>query len=104
AALSFPPAFILHSPFPLTDDELRLRDRSYALIRPQQHRDLWNTLLESYRESKLFPLDLLRFDGRAYGEMLIGLPYASEAGRYARLIDDVNNDIMLIGPFVATAC
>src|SRR5437660_11536743 len=95
ALLSFPPSFAPHSLYPLTDDELRLRDRSYALIRPQQHRDLWNVLVASFGEAKFFPLDILRFDRRAYGDMLVSLPFRSETGRYSRLIDDINNDILL---------
>jgi hypothetical protein len=36
--------------------------------------------------------------------VLIGMPFASEAGRYSRLIDDVGSDYLLLGPFMTTAC
>jgi len=104
APLAFPPRFIPHSLYPLTDDEERLRNQSYALIRPPQHRDVWNLLVASNREAKILPLDILSFDRRAYGKMLVGLPYRSEAGRYSRLTDDVVSDVVLLGPFLATAC
>jgi hypothetical protein len=32
------------------------------------------------------------------------MPFASEAGRYSRLIDDVGSDYLLLGPFMTTAC
>jgi hypothetical protein len=104
APLAFPPAGIDHSLYPLTDDEERLRDQSYALIRPPQHRELWNLLVASFREAKLFPLDVLSFDRAAYANMLVGLPYRSEAGRYSRLIGDATGDTILLGSFLATAC
>ncbi len=104
APLAFPSPAIPHSLYPLTDDEERLRNQSYALIRPPQHRDLWNLLVASFREAKVFPLGVLFFDRTAYADMLIGLPFRSEAGRYSRLIDDVKGDALLLGPFLATAC
>jgi hypothetical protein len=104
APLSLPPSIMPHSLYPLTDDELRLRDQSYMLISPPQHRDAWNVLVESFGQANLFPLDILRIDRRAYANMLIGFPYASEAGRYSRLIDDVGSDYLLLGPFMVTAC
>jgi hypothetical protein len=104
APLAFPPPGIDHSLYPLTDDEERLRDQSYALIRPPQQRELWNLLVASFREAKLFPLDVLSFDRMAYANTLIGLPFRSEAGRYSRLIGDVTGDTILLGSFLATAC
>jgi hypothetical protein len=104
APLSFPPSTIPHSLYPLTDDELLLRDQAYALISPPQHRDAWNLLVVSFGQANLFPLDILRFDRFAYANMLIGMPYGSEVGRYSRLIDDVSSDYQLLGPFMVTAC
>jgi hypothetical protein len=104
APLSLPPSFIPHSLYPLTDDELLLRDQSYMLISPPQHRDAWNFMVASFAQAKFFPLDILRIDRFAYANMLIGFPYASEVGRYSRLIDDVGSDYLLLGQFMTTAC
>jgi hypothetical protein len=104
APLSFPPSGIPHSLYPLTDDEQSLRDQAFSLLQPPQHREVWNTLIKSFAQATAFPLDILRFDRYAYANMLIGMPYASEAGRYSRLIDDVGSDYLLLGPFMVTAC
>jgi len=104
APLSFPPAGMYHSLYPLTDDETSLREQSFSMLQPPQHREVWKTLMASWVQATTFPLDILRADPYAYANMLIGFPFASEAGRYSRLIDDVGSDYLLLGPFMATAC
>ncbi|HXW27690.1 MAG TPA: hypothetical protein VEK73_23285 [Xanthobacteraceae bacterium] len=104
APLSFPPSAMPHSLYPLTDDEASLREQAFSMLQPPQHREVWNTLIESFAQATAFPLDILRFDRYAYANMLIGMPYASEAARYSRLIDDVGSDYLLLGPFMTTAC
>jgi hypothetical protein len=89
---------------PLTDAEEELRNRAYDLIRLPQRRDEWKVILASARVAKALPPSVLWFDRKAYGNMLVGLPFRSEAGRYARLRDDVASDMMLVGPFLAVAC
>ncbi|MBV8754105.1 MAG: hypothetical protein JO328_14685 [Hyphomicrobiales bacterium] len=104
APLSFPPADMPHSLYPLTDDEASLREQSFSILQPPQHREVWKTLMASWVEATAFPLDILRADPYAYANMLVGMPFASEAGRYSRLIDDVGSDYLLLGPFMTTAC
>jgi hypothetical protein len=104
APLSFPPADMPHSVYPLTDDETSLRQQSFSILQPPQHREVWKTLMASWVEATAFPLDILRADPYAYANMLVGMPFASEAGRYSRLIDDVGSDYLLLGPFMITAC
>lgn len=104
APLSFPPADMPHSLYPLTDDEASLREQSFSILQPPQHREVWKTLMDSWVQATAFPLDILGADPYAYANMLIGMPFASEAGRYSRLIDDVGSDYLLLGPFMVTAC
>jgi len=104
APLSFPPADMPHSVYPLTDDEASLREQSFSILQPPQHREVWKTLMDSWVQATAFPLDILRADPYAYANALIGMPFASEAGRYSRLIDDVGSDYLLLGPFMITAC
>jgi hypothetical protein len=104
APMSFPPALIPHSLYPLTDNEASLRDQAFTMLQPPQHREVWNTLVASFAQATAFPLDILRFDRYAYANMLIGMPYASDVGRYSRLIDDASSDYLLLGPFMVTAC
>jgi hypothetical protein len=89
---------------PLTDAEEELRDRAYDLIRLPQRREEWKLILASARVARALPPSVLEFDARAYGNMLVGLPFRSEAGRYARLLDDIASDMVLFGPFLAVAC
>src|SRR5690348_11308212 len=104
APLSFPPSGMPHSLYPLTDDEASLREQSFSMLQPPQHREVWKTLMASWVQATVFPLDILRADPYAYANVLIGMPFASEAGRYSRLIDDVGSDYLLLGPFMVTAC
>jgi hypothetical protein len=89
---------------PLTDAEEELRTRAYELLRLPQRREEWNVLLASARVARALPPSVLWIDPRAYGDMLVGLPFRSEAGRYGRLVDDVTSDMMLVGPFLSVAC
>jgi hypothetical protein len=89
---------------PLTDAEEELRNRAYDLLRLPQRREQWKLILASARVAKALPPSILSVDRTAYGDMLVGLPFRSEAGRYSRLLDDVISDTMLIGPFTSVAC
>lgn len=89
---------------PLTDAEEELRDRAYDLIRLPQRREEWKLILASARVARALPPSVLQFDAKAYGNMLVGLPFRSEAGRYGRLLDDIASDMVLFGPFLAVAC
>jgi len=104
APLSFPPADMPHSLYPLTDDEASLREQAFSMLQPPQHREVWKTLMASWVQATAFPLDILRADPYAYANVLIGMPFASEAGRYSRFIDDASSDYLLLGPFMTTAC
>jgi hypothetical protein len=89
---------------PLTDAEEELRNRAYDLLRLPQRREEWKLILASARVAKALPPSILSVDRTAYGNMLVGMPFRSEAGRYSRLRDDVISDTMLIGPFTSVAC
>jgi hypothetical protein len=90
--------------YPLTDAEEELRNRSYDLIRLPQRREEWKLILASLAVAKVLPPSVLAFDRTAYGNMLVGLAFRSEAGRYSRLVEDVTTDMMLVGPFLSVAC
>ena len=89
---------------PLTDAEEELRNRAYDLIRLPQRREKWKLILASARVAKALPWSIASIDPTAYGDMLVGMPFRSEVGRYSRLMDDVISDTMLIGPFTSVAC
>lgn len=93
-----------YSGYPLTDPELELRDRSYVLIRPNEPRGNWNIYIAGFQLAHLFPPAYLYYDHTEYARMLLWTPARSEASSYNRLIEDMESDGRLVGPFVAIAC
>jgi hypothetical protein len=92
------------SSFPITDLEEQLRDRSYALIRPNEPRGKWNIYIASFQLAHLLPPTPIYEDHTEYARMLLLTPSRSEASFYYRLMEDMDADGQLIGPFVAVAC
>ena len=93
-----------YSTYPLTNLEEELRDRSYALIRPNEPRGKWNIYIAGFQIAGLLPPPFTYDDHTEYARMLLWTPARSEASSYNRLIDDAGVDGKLIGPFVALAC
>jgi hypothetical protein len=90
------------SQFPLTDEERRLRDLAYPLIEPPYDRDRWFSVLDQYGLTKAFRPDA-PFDRTAYSRHLMDTAYRSANARYAKLNEDIRNDVERIGPFFAVA-
>src|ERR1043166_1733991 len=104
-----PPQFwkgpvIGYSGFPFTDLELELRDRSYVLLRPNEWRGNWTLYIAGFQLAHLVPPAFLYYDHTEYARMLLWTPARSEASSYNRLIEDMDADGRLIGPFVSVAC
>ncbi len=93
-----------HSSYPFTDLEEELRDRSYVLIRPNEPRGKWNIYIAGFQLAHLLPPGMLAYDHTEYARMLLWTPARSEASSYNRLIEDMDSDGRLVGPFVAVAC
>jgi hypothetical protein len=93
-----------YSGFPLTDLEGELRDRSYALIRPNEPRGNWNLYIAGFGIAHVLPPSMTDYDHTEYARMLLSTLSRSEASSYNRLIDDMVSEGKLIGPFVAVAC
>jgi hypothetical protein len=93
-----------YSAYPFTDLEEQLRDRSYALIRPNEPRGNWNIYIAGFQLAHLLPPAFIYDDHAEYARMLLWTPSRSEASLYNRLMEDMDGDGRLIGPFVAVAC
>ena len=93
-----------YSSFPLTSLEEELRDRSYALIRPNEPRGKWNIYIAGFQIAGWLPPQYIYYDHTEYSRMLLWTLARSEASSYNRLIDDMGEDGKLTGPFVAVAC
>ena len=93
-----------YSWYPLTDLEQELRDRSYALIRPNEPRGNWNIYIAGFGIAHLLPPPMIYYDHTEYARMLLSTPARSEASSYNRVIEDTTADGGLVRPFVAVAC
>lgn len=91
------------SEFRLTDEENLLRDLAYPLIEPPYDRQRWFGVLSEYGVSQYFLDEWWTFDPTDYAENLLTSETRSTVTLYARLIDDIRNDIVRIGPFADIA-
>src|SRR3954465_2270582 len=93
-----------YSGFPFTNLEEELRDRSYAVIRPNEPRGKWNIYIAGFQVAGWLPPQYVYYDHTEYSRMLLWTPARSEASSYNRLIDDMAQDGKLAVPFVTVAC
>lgn len=95
------------SGFPLTDDELILRDRAFRFLMPPHHappemaswRGLFDTQVQELARTRLLPVRLQATEPGTYLASLLSRPFRSQTSRYHRLVEDAQGDRALIGPF-----
>ncbi len=87
------------STYNLTEDEQALRDLAFALIEPPYDRIRWDAVIYEYGTKREFRRALWMLDRTVYYGYLQAAGYRSSAGRYNKLIDDIRNDTVRIGPF-----
>lgn len=91
------------SAFPLTDEERTLRDLAYPLIEPPYERQRWYSVLNEYGLSGMFLGSWWYYDQSAYAAHLFSAPARSTETYYERLLSDIRNDNVRIGPFARVA-
>jgi hypothetical protein len=91
------------SAMPLTDEELTLRDLGYPLIEPPYERQRWYSVLNEYGLSGYFLRTWWTYDTTAYAAVMFSAPIRSTETYYARMLEDIRNDIVRIGPFARVA-
>lgn len=96
ASIGLPP-----SDFQLTDSERELRDRAYVFIEPPRSRPYWKGVFGDYKPIPAPWRVPPYFDRTAYGRRLIDEPHLSQASRYARIIEDVRDDLGRLNPYFA---
>jgi hypothetical protein len=89
--------------FPLTDDEILLRDLAYPLIEPPYDRQRWYGVLNEYGLARSFNPAWYQCDPAAYAARLMTDYVRSETTRYSRLNVDVRNDVARLDQFFSTA-
>jgi len=91
------------SAFPLTDEERTLRDLAYPLIEPPYERQRWYSVLNEYGLSGMFLQSWWTYDPADYTANMFADPARSTETYYARLLRDIRNDNVRIGPFAMVA-
>jgi hypothetical protein len=89
--------------FPLTDDEILLRDYAYQLIEPAYDRQRWYSVLGEWGLTHYFRPDWYNCDPTAYAAVLMNAYVRSQTALYSRLDDDIRNDVTRIANFVPVA-
>jgi hypothetical protein len=97
ASIGLPP-----SAFPLTDDELLLRDYAFALIDPPYDRNRWDSVFREYGFGRR-PTDPILFDITTYTRRLADVYRRSEASAYAQITTDARNDVLRMDLFFNVA-
>jgi hypothetical protein len=88
----------------LTDDEQELRNRSYQFLMPARERVFFERQVADLVRTRTLPSDVQSFDVSAYYQALWLRSDRSPRARYQQLREDMENDRLLMGPFVAVAC
>jgi hypothetical protein len=89
--------------FPLTDDEMLMRDYAYQLIEPAYDRQRWYSVLGEWGMTHYFRPEWYNCDPTAYAARLMNAYVRAETSRYSRLDDDLRNDVVRIEHFVPVA-
>jgi hypothetical protein len=89
------------SAYELTDDERELRDLAFPLIEPPYDRQRWDNVLREY--GYIGKYQATKFDRTTYAAHLLAEPRRSPASSYARLTDDIRNDLTRMPQFFDTA-
>ncbi len=89
------------SQFSLTDAERQLRDLAYPLIEPPYDRQRWYSVLAEYGLAGAAQMPYP--EPSAYAERLLSTPVRSQTALYAKLVEDIRQDVVRIDPFFAVA-
>lgn len=91
------------SKFAFTDDEQRMRELAYPLLLPPNVGRWWSVVPVDLSFAAVMSGYGPAYDPAVYAAGLVAWTTRSEAARYARLIDDIHDDMARIGPFNETA-
>ena len=92
---------VAQSSFPPTDDERELRALAAGLLAPSF--SAGRPALAGGGIDSPFPVAVPLYDGASYEAYLLAGPASSTASRYARLTDDIRNDLVRLDPFFLLA-
>ena len=88
------------SSFEFTDDERQLRDLAYPLIEAPYDRQQWYSVAGEYG----VPISAHRNIRSEYASRLLSTGFRSPSSRYARIIDDIRNDVTRLAAILRNGC
>ena len=88
----------------MTDDEKELRNRAWQFITPTRERWGFEFQAGDLANKRIIPVSWAGQSAVSYHEALKNWSDRSQRSRYARLREDIENDRLLLGGFVAVAC
>lgn len=88
----------------MTDDEKELRNRAWQFITPTRERWGFEFQVGDLANKRIIPVSWAGQSAVSYHEALKNWSDRSQRSRYARLREDIENDRLLLGGFVAVAC
>lgn len=88
----------------MTDDEKELRNRAWQFITPTRERWGFEFQAGDLANKRIIPVSWAGQSAVSYHEALKNWSDVSQRSRYARLREDIENDRLLLGGFVAVAC
>jgi hypothetical protein len=88
----------------MTDDEKELRNRAWQFITPTRERWGFEFQAGDLANKRIIPVRWAEQSAVSYHEALKNWSDRSQRSRYARLREDIENDRLLLGGFVAVAC
>jgi len=91
------------SSYRFTDDEEELRDRAWRFLMPAHERAWFEQHISELVRTRVLPVVAHPDDRTSYHRALTGQAFRSPASRYRRLSEDVEADMLLLGPFAEVA-
>lgn len=89
----------------LTDDEQELRNRAYQFLMPAaRDASAFQRQVADLATKRVIPGSMVPKDPTLYHASMKSSADVSPRSRYQRLREDIENDRLLLGPFVAVAC
>jgi hypothetical protein len=88
----------------LTDDEQELRNRAYRFLTPAKEQWGYERQIADLAVKRVIPGNMVPKDPTAYHRAIQSSGDISPRARYQRLREDIDNDRILLGRYVAVAC
>lgn len=88
---------------PFTDDEMEMRDRAWRFLMPDEERFVFDRMMADLSIRRYLPPSRFEDDTAYWRDLSLLREHRSVASLYGKLASDIEADLLLISPFMATA-